>query len=100
MKKFCDSRGIQTHNLLIRSQMLYSVELGSQMPFFYLRLQNYTFLDKLPNNSQKLFAKSAHEHSKCLALRKISSPTPSVDFPPQNPTTISGHPCHLHQRNL
>ena len=25
----CDSRGIQTHNLLIRSQMLYSVELGS-----------------------------------------------------------------------
>ena len=24
-----DSRGIQTHNLLIRSQMLYSVELGS-----------------------------------------------------------------------
>ena len=26
---FCDSRGIQTHNLLIRSQMLYSVELGS-----------------------------------------------------------------------
>gem|GEM_PF-6432635 len=28
----CDSRGIQTHNLLIRSQMLYSVELGSR-PF-------------------------------------------------------------------
>ena len=27
-----DSRGIQTHNLLIRSQMLYSVELGSH-PF-------------------------------------------------------------------
>ena len=24
----CDPRGIQTHNLLIRSQMLYSVELG------------------------------------------------------------------------
>ena len=26
---FRDSRGIQTRNLLIRSQMLYSVELGS-----------------------------------------------------------------------
>ncbi len=26
---FCDSEGIQTHNLLIRSQMLYSVELRS-----------------------------------------------------------------------
>ena len=29
----CDSRGIQTHNLLIRSQMLYSVELGSRFSF-------------------------------------------------------------------
>ena len=28
---FGDSHGIQTHNLLIRSQMLYSVELGSQV---------------------------------------------------------------------
>ena len=28
--KIRDSHGIQTHNLLIRSQMLYSVELGSQ----------------------------------------------------------------------
>ena len=27
---FCDSAGIQTRNLLIRSQMLYSVELRSQ----------------------------------------------------------------------
>ena len=27
MASFCDSGGIQTHNLLIRSQMLYSVEL-------------------------------------------------------------------------
>ena len=26
-RSFCDSGGIQTHNLLIRSQMLYSVEL-------------------------------------------------------------------------
>ena len=32
-----DSRGIQTHNLLIRSQMLYSVELGSLIA--YLRVQ-------------------------------------------------------------
>ena len=29
-KKRSDSGGIQTHNLLIRSQMLYSVELRSQ----------------------------------------------------------------------
>ena len=29
-----DSRGIQTHNLLIRSQMLYSVELGSLLSIF------------------------------------------------------------------
>ena len=29
--KIRDSHGIQTHNLLIRSQMLYSVELGSQV---------------------------------------------------------------------
>ncbi len=28
----CDSCGIQTHNLLIRSQMLYSVELRSLYP--------------------------------------------------------------------
>ena len=34
----CDSRGIQTHNLLIRSQMLYSVELGSQYPLFYFAM--------------------------------------------------------------
>ncbi len=37
----CDSRGIQTHNLLIRSQMLYSVELGSRAS--QMRLQNYYF---------------------------------------------------------
>src|SRR5574344_1261936 len=36
----CDSGGIQTHNLLIRSQMLYSVELRSQS-VSDLRLQRY-----------------------------------------------------------
>ena len=30
-RDICDSGGIQTHNLLIRSQMLYSVELRSQL---------------------------------------------------------------------
>ena len=35
---FRDSRGIQTHNLLIRSQMLYSVELGSRPMKNYLSL--------------------------------------------------------------
>ena len=33
---FCDSGGIQTHNLLIRSQMLYSVELRSQKQSYFL----------------------------------------------------------------
>ena len=31
---FCDSHRIQTYNLLIRSQMLYSVELANQSVFF------------------------------------------------------------------
>ena len=35
----CDSGGIQTHNLLIRSQMLYSVELRNQSVFFFLHFQ-------------------------------------------------------------
>ena len=39
---FCDSRGIQTHNLLIRSQMLYSVELGSH-PFRFAVAKVHTF---------------------------------------------------------
>ena len=30
---FRDSGGIQTHNLLIRSQMLYSIELRNRVPF-------------------------------------------------------------------
>ena len=38
----CDSRGIQTHNLLIRSQMLYSVELGS-LPFLFAGAKVRTF---------------------------------------------------------
>ena len=61
---FCDSRGIQTHNLLIRSQMLYSVELGSlplrfcgcKGTYFFCNDQNfleifstfYCFLQDLP----------------------------------------------------
>ena len=32
----CDSGGIQTHNLLIRSQMLYSVELRNHSAPHYL----------------------------------------------------------------
>ncbi len=41
-----DSHGIQTHNLLIRSQVLYSVELGSQesMLFCVLCGCSYIFL--------------------------------------------------------
>ena len=39
-----DSRGIQTHNLLIRSQMLYSVELGSLFKCGCKGKDNFLFL--------------------------------------------------------
>ena len=51
MKKFCDSRGIQTHNLLIRSQMLYSVELrnpfcfSAGFPFLFAGAKVSTFFE-------------------------------------------------------
>ena len=35
---FCDSDRIQTCNLLIRSQMLYSVELRSRSPVNFVKL--------------------------------------------------------------
>ena len=53
----CDSRGIQTHNLLIRSQMLYSVELGSLA--FVLRLQRYDYFLEPPNFFLIFFKKSS-----------------------------------------
>ncbi len=47
----CDSGGIQTHNLLIRSQMLYSVELRSHFLncvckgiYFFDKMQIYLFI--------------------------------------------------------
>ena len=49
----CDSYRIQTCNLLIRSQMLYSVELRSLFESRFLisqkRLQRYTFFSVLKN---------------------------------------------------
>ena len=42
---FCDSGGIQTHNLLIRSQMLYSVELRNQLLSFAFRKALALFLN-------------------------------------------------------
>ena len=39
----CDSGGIQTHNLLIRSQMLYSVELRNQSVFCFAGAKVHTF---------------------------------------------------------
>ena len=47
----CDSGGIQTHNLLIRSQMLYSVELRnlSWRLISELRVQRYNIFFRLPN---------------------------------------------------
>ena len=53
----CDPRGIQTHNLLIRSQMLYSVELGD-LPFG-LRVQRYGHFCIPPNFSAIIFRKNA-----------------------------------------
>ena len=53
----CDSRGIQTHNLLIRSQMLYSVELGSLA--FVLRLQRYDYFPEPPNFFLIFFKKNS-----------------------------------------
>ena len=49
-----DSAGIQTRNLLIRSQMLYSVELRShsfslQLRCFLIAMQRYTFSFNLQN---------------------------------------------------
>ena len=52
---FRDSRGIQTHNLLIRSQMLYSVELGSLIPV--KRVQRYVLFSKPPNIFHNFFKK-------------------------------------------
>ena len=34
-RRFCDSHRIQTYNLLIRSQMLYSVELANRFLFVF-----------------------------------------------------------------
>ena len=47
----CDSGGIQTHNLLIRSQMLYSVELRnlSWRLISQLRMQRYYIFFRQPN---------------------------------------------------
>ncbi len=49
----CDSGGIQTHNLLIRSQVLYSVELRSQTATIVLNCEckgtaNYLFHQTFP----------------------------------------------------
>ena len=52
---FRDSGGIQTHNLLIRSQMLYSVELRNHVP--YLRVQRYGLFLKQPNFLGDFFEK-------------------------------------------
>lgn len=57
----CDSGGIQTHNLLIRSQMLYSVELRNQSFAFIseLRVQRYYVSAKPPNFSATFSSKTA-----------------------------------------
>ena len=48
-----DAVGIQTLNLLIRSQMLYSVELQRQLLYFPKAMQKYVFFFKVPNKSRE-----------------------------------------------
>ena len=57
----CDSGGIQTHNLLIRSQMLYSVELRnlSWHLISELRVQRYYVFFTRPNFLGFFFKKGA-----------------------------------------
>lgn len=45
-----DSGGIQTHNLLIRSQMLYSVELRNHSVFAVAKVRTFSQLTKLFTN--------------------------------------------------
>ena len=55
-----DSAGIQTRNLLIRSQMLYSVELRSRALFISeLRVQRYNFSVIPPNDCETFLRKTA-----------------------------------------
>ena len=63
---FRDSRGIQTHNLLIRSQMLYSVELGSLISF--KRVQRYGLFMERPNILPTFLEKFAIMHFFTLFL--------------------------------
>ena len=55
-----DSGGIQTHNLLIRSQMLYSVELRNLISD--LRVQRYALFFIPPNFSGTFLKKSVFSH--------------------------------------
>ena len=59
----CDSGGIQTHNLLIRSQMLYSVELRN-LPWLLisdLRMQRYVLFLNQPNIFGVFFQKEGRK---------------------------------------
>ena len=48
---FCDSAGIQTRNLLIRSQMLYSVKLRNQTLLLLKRCKDTTFFVQSKNKT-------------------------------------------------
>ena len=51
VSSFCDSGGIQTHNLLIRSQMLYSVELRNlRSRFAVAKVRTFSQLTKFFGN--------------------------------------------------
>ena len=61
----CDSYRIQTYNLLIRSQMLYSVELRSQKSCDSYRIQTYNLLIR----SQMLYSVELRSQKSCDSYR-------------------------------
>ena len=62
----CDSGGIQTHNLLIRSQMLYSVELRNHFRFAGAKVHTFFGTAKF---LESFFEKSSFLHDNpCLMV--------------------------------
>ena len=64
---FSDSDGIQTHNLLIRSQMLYSVELRSRSECDLDGIQTHNLLIR----SQMLYSVELRSHFSVFATAKL-----------------------------
>ena len=76
----CDSCGIQTHNLLIRSQMLYSVELRSH-PFCICECKSSNFFPNDKANVPLFFITISCRECLCLKISIQTAPTSSVAKP-------------------